>query len=373
MRSTRFSFWSTATGLSVIVAFFATLLANGALAKTTQGPSFDCKGAKDVAAMVCATPDLAVADRRMAVLYASVQTDVLGYGPSGERKLQREWLKRLNTACGAAEQAKLHGDQAQCIQGYYTNRLQELAVAAFLTNHYAAMAEIRASMPKEAPIYDAIYLYTTTANPKTRADKVAAAIAPFYATPFASGRFANMAGPKTAAGAAGSDKAFALFVQLATHDNDLHVEWPCAVLAKRPGLIVGLASLYGSTMDNFLPGSDCGAMGPQVNVFSTFMWETVRAAPDCGGTLRYAGYREFARMETAARLHRPEQWRGYKRLNEESEEPVFRKKNAAKIVMAQNALTALYVKAFQMDAKSAAHDAAQITDAMINQAYHVCL
>lgn len=356
---------------TLAAAFLLVLMPGGAKAANANGPSFDCKGVTGVAAVVCATPDLAAADQRMAVLYAAAQTDVLGYGPSDERRIQREWLKTLNTNCDLARLAKFQENQADCVRGFYDRRLQDLAIAAFMSRHDMAMAELRRIKSGDAPIYDAIYFYVTTADPKARTVKVANALAPIYAALKANGSaLAYAQGPGMLAEAAASDGAFTRFLQEANSVASHQVRLPCAVLAKHPGLIDALSPMYGSSMDGRLPDEDCADTAPHIKALDALISAT--DATPCDGSIRFAGYRALEQLRVMAVLHIPEKPGLYDPAPAESEEGVFRRRKAAAVTSAIRDVSAYYVSVFHLDRKSADRDAAVITDAMISQAYNIC-
>src|SRR5262249_54752166 len=65
-----------------------------------SGPSFDCKRAKnEVELAICATPDLATADRQMAAAYAALLAKLSGPARQHLLKDQEHWLAIRNDAC----------------------------------------------------------------------------------------------------------------------------------------------------------------------------------------------------------------------------------------------------------------------------------
>lgn len=364
-------------GLGALAFVLMFAAAPHAKAQAQQGPSFNCANATDVDAVVCKDAKLAADDRRLTALYAATRDAAIGAGASQQLTWQRKWLKDTHTECAAAAWARhqAYKTQRDCIADAYNTRLDELATAALFSDHADAMAVIRETSPADAAIYEAIYQYATTDDARARAAKVVPLIAPVYAGLDAEHKtaFTDNGGPATAADAVKSDAAFGTFVNVTVSELEHSVMWSCAAFVKRPGLLDALGPMYGSTRDNFLPQADCDEMtAPQIAPFNDFMTTTLQNAPDCGGTIRFAGGREFYRMRTAALLHRPEQWAKYKAADGDKPESTFRRKHAADISKAQATLAAYYVQVLHLDAATANRDAGKITDVLINQAYNLC-
>ncbi len=366
-------------GLYALTLAFGLMFAAAphARAQTAQGPSFNCAGATDVDAVACKDAKLSADDRRLTALYTATRAAVIGTGPSQQQVWQRKWLKDTHTECAAAAWARhaAYKTQRDCIADAYNTRLGELATAALFADPADAMAVIRETTPADAAIYEAIYQYATIDDARARAAKVAPMIAPIFAGLGADHKtaFTDNGGPANAAEAVASDEAFGTFVNVTDSELEHGVSWPCATFVKRPGLLAALGPLYGSTRDNSLPGSDCDEMtAPDEAAFSDFMMATLQNAPDCGGTIRFAGGREFYRMRIAALLHRPEQWAKFKPSDGGKPESTFRRKRAADIARAQAALAAYYVQILHLDTATAHRDAGKITDILINQAYNLC-
>jgi uncharacterized protein len=365
------------TWLYALAFLLMSAVAPHARAQTTQGPSFSCAGAKDVDAVVCQDARLSADDRRLTALYTATRTAVIGTGSSQQQTWQRKWLKAVHTDCTAVAVAKrgLYKTSHDCIADAYTVRLGELATAALFTDHADAMAVIRETAPADAAIYEAIYQYATTDDARTRAARVVPLIAPIFAGLDADHKsaFTDNGGPATAAAAVASDNDFGTFVDVTVSELDHGISWPCAAFVRRPGTLGALGSMYGSTRDNSLPATDCDEMtAPEASGFSEFMVATLQNAPDCDGTIRFAGGREFYRMRTAALLHRPEQWAKFQMSDGGKPETTFRKRRAADIAKAQSGLAAYYVQVLHIDAATASRDAGKITDILINQAYNLC-
>ncbi len=347
-----------------------------ARAQAAQGPSFNCAGAKDVDAVVCKDAALSADDRRLSALYTAVRQSVFGAGPSQQQDVQRKWLKDLHADCAAGAFARTGSKtQRDCVADRYTQRLGDLAAAALIADHDGAMAVIRQTAPGDAAIYEAIYQYATIDDARARAARVTQTLGPVYAglSGDQKSAFTDNGGPASPAAAVVSDEAFGAFVDLTDSEAGHAVSWPCAAMVKRPGLLGALGAVYGSNKDNFLPYADCEEMTPPGAAgFTDFMTQTLQAAPDCGGTIRFAGGREFYRMRTAALLHRPEQWARFKAGVPDKVEKGFRARHAAAIAKARAALAAYYTQTFHLDAATAERDAAAITTILISQAYDLC-
>lgn len=77
--------------------------------KQASGPSFDCSGSLNVSERrICASPDLAGLDRKMADTYAWLQGQLSEARRAELARDQRQWLARRN-ACGANDHC-LHGE-----------------------------------------------------------------------------------------------------------------------------------------------------------------------------------------------------------------------------------------------------------------------
>lgn len=338
-----------------------------------KGPSFSCAGAKGIAATICTDPGLSAADRRLARFYGDVRMDVLGVGPSGQLAVQRQWLKDLNDDCAAGVRPQLFKNQAECVGSHYDARLQDLAVSALITDHDAAMVELRRQLPENAPVYEALYLYATIDNPQARAAKVVAVLTPVYAAiSDKKAVFGELDGPETPQAAAASDKAFGLFVSLYSGMLDTPLSVPCAAIVHRPGLIDMLSSQFGSSRDNILPRADCRIMTPQVTAFTDFIDTLQHDAPQCDGTIRYAGYREFGRLRTAALLHRADAWKDDKPEAPEEGLAKYLKAHAQAAARAKTALTQYYQTVFRLPPDRAAQDATVILSLTAALAYDPC-
>lgn len=357
--------------LYALIVLILCAAAPAARAQTpATGPSFSCTGAKGAAAIVCADKDLSAEDRTLTALYAAARVSATGVGASNEQVAQRTWLHDLDSNC-AKGTAKVQHD---CVKSSYDSRVGMLAQAALFTDHAAAMVAIQHLTPNDAPIYEAIWLYSTINDVGQRQTKVAAALKPVFTAldDGARDEIKAMDGPATAEDAAASDKAFGLFVDLATVEGGHSIGWPCMAILKRPDLIAALGALYGSTKDNALPYDDCGDTMPPAPAFTAFVSKPFEGVPECDGTIRFGSYRTYAQYQAAALLHRRDFWARVPLLDGGKPEARFRARHAADLAKARAGLAAYYVQVFKADAKTADRDAGDILDLMIGQAYNPC-
>lgn len=86
-----------------------------------QGPSFDCAGveAGSGAARVCANPELATLDRKLAEVYAAALGKATNEHPPVLRAMQRGWIKGRDD-CWKSD------DQDACMREAYVTRIAEL-------------------------------------------------------------------------------------------------------------------------------------------------------------------------------------------------------------------------------------------------------
>jgi uncharacterized protein len=108
----------------------AALLAATPAVNASVGPGFDCaKASAPDEKLVCEHPELASADRRLAVLYSWRHGLAERGTRERERETQRAWLAR-RAACAAGKRAPA-GDDAKvaCLLALYRSRITELAKA----------------------------------------------------------------------------------------------------------------------------------------------------------------------------------------------------------------------------------------------------
>lgn len=362
-----------AHSLAAVAALIATAVCCGpgsraqTPAPTQSAPSFSCSSPGRIEAAICADPELAESDLTMAQLYAAAQTDVFGAEPNGQRDLQRRWLKERDKFCGKDTGSWLNS----CLDGVYQMRLMDLAVASLFSSPDAAFAEINDQAPQLTPVYRAIYRYATIDDPSERARVVGDLIEPiFKAYKADAGQVDLLEGVSSASAAAASDEAFASFLDAAVLVTDApagqRIVLPCAAFVRRPGLIDALSPRYGSTMDNFLPDSDCEAMTSPLPETDRLDQLAEKAQPYCSGTIRFFMWRERAMTLVEARLHRLEAIpRGGEHVAPAGEQQ-FRHAESRQVEAAANELAAYYARAFHLPAQVAARQGAAAVDAILD-------
>jgi uncharacterized protein len=345
------------TGLLITPA-----LANPAPA---NAPSFDC--AKAVTATdkaVCADADLAARDRTVAQLFALVRKDAMGVGPSGELAAQRAWLVERDKECAKAPSL------TPCLKTEYEARLQDLAVAALIRAPDAALAELRRQNPARAFVYEAIWKMATLPAGAARTSQVAALIGPEF-TKVAADQQAMLDPIKTPQQAAGSVKTFASFIDLTGAVEDTALTMPCEAIVKQPGLIDALDSMFGSSMDNSLGGSDCADMLPPPTHFEALAQDALQtsmANSDCTGTIRYAGMRSYAAFLIAVQLYR-QGAQAKPDADVVKQAAAYERKHTAAVALAVLELAAYYTRELHAPNPVAAKTA---VDEVVQSAYAVC-
>jgi uncharacterized protein YecT (DUF1311 family) len=84
--------------VSVVVAALAAMFATPAVAQS--GPAADCaKASNEIELAICATPELATADREMAAAYGALNIKLTGAAKDHLLKDQQQWLTIRNEAC----------------------------------------------------------------------------------------------------------------------------------------------------------------------------------------------------------------------------------------------------------------------------------
>ena len=341
---------------AVITGLFA---AFSAYAQTGNGPSFACPSPGYVETTICNDAKLSAMDRDMAALYPLSRTDILGAGPSGQQDLQRAFLKDRATSCADGTWQK-NGDAsaAACMTWRTDQRLAELAVAAFYSNHDLAMRVLSEHSPAAVPFYNALYAWTTIDDLAKRNAAVTDAL--------------PKDDPDAVTAALASDQDFGDYlINTVVQTDGADLSLPCGALTRRPGLTTALQAKFGSTMDSMAPMSDCGAMLPQaagLNALGSALWD---AQPDCEGTIRFGYYRDFDALETAIQLHQMQyvQPAGKKAARSDAK---FRMAHAKDIATATAGLVQLYGTAYRLPAATAQSDANIAVDRMVHDAFDSC-
>src|SRR4051812_42544300 len=103
---------------------FLICLAVVAPAAAQSGPSFDCaKASNEVELAICATPELATADREMAAGYVALAGRLSGLAKDHLIRDQQRWLAIRNEACVGSRDEVIG-----CIKRRYAERIANLRV-----------------------------------------------------------------------------------------------------------------------------------------------------------------------------------------------------------------------------------------------------
>lgn len=349
----------------------------GGRAFAADGPSFSCARTTEIEAAICRSPELSAADRRMQVLFEAAKPGVLGNG-SGQLDQQRSWLKARDSKCAGGDWQKQGSKSLEaCIAAAYDDRLGQLAIAALLVSPKDSLIELKRINPRAAGIYEALQVYATETDPARRSRTVQRLLQPAFAqldpdyTPMLKDRGELV----TPAQAATSDQALAQFfdAQALFGQDQLALTWPCAVLAKRPGLIEGLGAFWGGSIDGQVPDSDCDVTLPYLKTVDALVEAVQDVQPTCEGTIRFSTWRDYAKLEDAIRLHRPEVWKPRRSLPApEPDERRFRAAHTAAMAAARRELAAYYRTSFGAAGDAADRDAGTAVDALISHAFNFC-
>lgn len=301
---------------SMAVSAGGVLLTAGMTRADEAGPSFDCaKASQPAEKAICADPRLGAADRLMAKLYPlASKTSAFGRGPSDEPKAQRAWLKDRDT-CLTGEKAGVN----DCILNAYNRRNGELAVTALASDPKTALDTLKTASPSLYPLYEALSVSMnlpagddwSVAGQEADRAKIAKLAEPFMSAfqtddDRSYGRdILKDAGINTAEDVAKSEKAFVTFLNVTpafASDGSESLTIPCAAILKRPALLNATASVFGSTLDNFVPSTDCVQSLPPLPKLDELDARILKTWPDCEGTIRFAAYRAYAQSVDLARL-----------------------------------------------------------------------
>lgn len=288
-----------------IVLLLALAAATPAAAQT--GPSFDCtKASTEIERAICGDPALAEADRTLAALFASLRTSAFGSGPSNISAGQRAWLNQRDTCLPLERRA--YASLNECLLAYYDDRNLELAESAMFAAPELARATVRRLDPDAAPLLEALVFYVD--NPGERGPVIALLAAPFEALQtddrqsyghsiLADGGIADLDDALEWDGNfARTLKMLAVYAQVERFPMTI----PCAALVRNPGLIEAVEPAFGSTLDNFIPVSDCNTALPPLPKLEALDEAIWAHWPECEGTIRYLFYRSYGTAVDRARL-----------------------------------------------------------------------
>ena len=280
----------------------ALLSAGGACAAT---PSFDCAAAKSVIEIeVCKDPVLSEADSLMSRLYAQARTSAFRSGPSNQLSVQRTWVKdRLD--CLTPEKTS-YKTIRECLRARYLDRNRELAVATVMSDPPTGLEVLDTLDPKAAPLYRAIRTYVRTPADKAGLTRL---LKPYFdrmASDEAQGYGKDILADEKIVKAQDmlpSDHSFATGLKiLSAYLESGPLTLPCEAVLARPGLLETVQPIFGSTLDNFIPRTDCAAALPPLPKFEALVSQIYKGWPECEGTIRFAAYRSFDAEVEAARL-----------------------------------------------------------------------
>jgi uncharacterized protein len=312
--------------------------------------SFDCaKAAAKVEKLVCASPAVAAQDREVAGLFKLAQGSkaAVGDGASGVLEGQRAWLKDRNS-CANIKQAASATD---CLASSYKERISALSVQVLFMAPQAALASLQKINPDARNLYEAVMLYAQGAAKSGQKARLLALMNGFgpLESPMVSDTDSKVPPYESYLK---SDADFARFfniVAMMTFNDveDVAIEWPCDAMVRRPGLAAGLGAYFGSSLDNFMPRSNCGERQPMPAVVESYISSVNNKMSACDGTMRFATYRSMAKRASDMRLNIIAD-------TPESDVAKVIAKSRLPYTPALAALTAYYQVTFRLDAAKAA-------------------
>ena len=270
-----------------------------------ESPSFDCALAKSaIETEICKDPVLAKADALMAKLYFQAKTSAFRSGPSNQLSVQRAWVKDRQD-CLALDKTS-YKSVRECLRARYNSRNLDLAVATVMSDPPVGLEVLPSLNPKAAPLYQAIRTYVRT--PTDRATLVRL-LTPYFtrmASDEAQGFGREILADEKILRAEDmlvSDHSFATGLKvLSAYLEDEPLTLPCEAALDRPGLLETVEPIFGSTLDNFVPRTDCEAALPPLPKFDALVEQVYKGWPECEGTIRFSAYRGFEAKVEAARL-----------------------------------------------------------------------
>lgn len=358
-----------------------------AQAGPATGPSFDCTHAQgSIEQTICTTATLAADDHQMAALYALARTNAFGTGPSNQLETQRQLVKDMRGCAKPGEHQKI----ADCLEGYYAQRNNDLAIAVMMRVPDVALPVIRRTDPAFAPVAEAVQLWA--AEPKgvdwsapalaTPKGKIRALLAPLladlqtnadkaYGRDILADPGTNGISVKRIDDIFISERHFAAFLnvlgpylpELDGPARNVHGRrtLPCAAILGHPALLGATASVFGSTLDNFVFDTDCVQTLPPLPAVATLDQKLIGHWPQCEGTIRFAAYRIYETALDEARL-------GVAKHVPKVSFSRRRGVTAADIAAARGELAAYYARNFGKSPASAAVMAADALTAVLSVA-----
>lgn len=266
------------------IPLFSVFVFSG-VAYAQTAPSFDCTKAKSrTEQIICSKPVLAKKDALLNEFYQKAKTSAFGMGASNITASQIDWLKGRKT-CEKTKEA------ADCLNRAYDNRIYDLALYTLFTNPEKSFAIIDKELPQAAPFYHAVYEYVTLPKSPARDQRIADYFRPAYEKMASSNDYvksvADDMGVKSPEDGLKSDKNFGVLYALSAYGLEQPISMPCAAMLKKPGISSAAEAYFGSSIDGFLPSSDCSVVLPQLPKFVAIETYAYKIAPDCGGTIMH--------------------------------------------------------------------------------------
>jgi uncharacterized protein len=339
-----------------LIALFSLAVAVPAQAQAPQqGPSFVCTAGQGVVeSTICASAALSAADRLMAALYSVNKVSAFGSGPANQLETQRRAVKAMQDC---AKPSGRSGQQsiAQCLEGAYDQRNEELAVGAVTRAPDLALPVIRRLDPGFAPLAEAIALWssepesTDWAAPRLAAkrQRILTVLRPivtdlltsedksFYRSVMSLNvrRVEDvLAAPKNLAAVLN-----VLGPALADDGRVNARAIPCAAIVGHPALLGATQSAFGATPDSFVFNSDCPITLPPLPALDALDGKLNKGWPRCDGTIRFAAYRMYNTSLDEARL-------GFAKHQPKATLPPRRGVSAADVQAARTELAAYYIR-----------------------------
>jgi uncharacterized protein len=280
-------------------------------------PSFDCALANgQIEQAVCRNPNLAAADRLTAQLYAKARISAFGTGPSAEPGEQRAWLRERQDC---AKPAPTVWTREVCLLDAYERRNFDLAVATLFTNPDLSLETVKRIGPPFAPLLEAIHIYAsqpvgsdwTSPSLNGNRTRLLALLDPQFERLHRDDELSYgrdiLEGEKItgATDMLRSEAKFATGLKvIATYveSDSLPLVIPCAALILHPGLTEATTPIFGSTLDNYVPRTDCETTLPPLPRLDALRDEINKGWPDCQGSIRFSAYVNFRNARIDARL-----------------------------------------------------------------------
>jgi hypothetical protein len=268
--------------------------------------------------MICADPALAREDVLLARLYSAARRSApLGNPGNGHVAAQRRWLAE-RAQCDRGRTGATTALR-ECLRLAYESRVPELATAALYTDRGLALATLRQREPNTAPLVEAVLVHAshpagsdwTSAALRADRERIRALIGGpfqrFLRTPDVEIARAILidANVKSLDDVLASDERFTMTIKLLAVESEIPMRVPCEAIVRRPDLQDLESPIFGSSMDNRLPGSDCADAlppAPRLQELDGALW---RGWPECEGSIKYAAYAWYAAQLNAARLGAP--------------------------------------------------------------------